>query len=128
MESKGQELYPSLPAKRNQENHQQSRVLTSPCPQPPPQNSFVSLAQGSTTLLSNGIFSPRGYKIVLGFLVFLCHNYSPSRGSSCFSEKVFITSPFSNLYIPKNKDGGKSNTTSPLAVGMTCLDEGWNPS
>lgn len=99
----------------------------------------VSLAHGSTQLPPNDTFSPRIYKIVLEFLgVFFCNTqfvpkeikrYTKNKSRSTWlSEKVFYCfSLFPSLDSREQRErDGKSDITSPLAVGLTCLDEGWS--
>ena len=145
MKPKGrQEGYPGLTGKRKKGNHQESRDVSlclCVCVSLSSNTaSSVSLAHGSTQLPPNDTFSPRVYKILLEFLgFFFCNRQfvpkeikryakNKSRGT-CLSEKVFYCFslvPSLDSREQRERDG-KSDTTSPLAVGLTCLDEGWSP-
>lgn len=138
-----QERCPGLTGKRKKESHQEQGnslyFCLSVCVSLPISTAAsVSLAHGSTQLPPNGTCSSRVYKVILEFLILCNRQFFPkeikrytknkSRGS-WLSENVFYCfSLFPSLDSEEKRDrDGKSDVTSPLAVGLACFEEGRSP-
>lgn len=121
MESKGKSCIQASQGRGNRKTIRNQGCSPLPAPNPHPKCLCFCCTRLNNTAVKWNLQSqsPQNCPGVLSFS--LSQTIIPQAEAPAFLKRCFITSPSSNLSIPGNKDGGKSNTTSPLAVGMTCL-------